>query len=222
MCTKETCKTEYAQIFHFIQSHRNGEVVDGMKARGIEYNMSYGLSITQINNFAKTLSKDNNLAKLLWQEPMRETQLFALHVFDPMNVAANELDSIVNKLYTTELVEQAVFVFLSKADIMAEQVAAWCASNNQLVALTGVMLVTRLSMTRKDLPNHYFGTFFATFAAAIGASSRPLQTEMAKALVAIARRSGEMKQQVSSWIAEQQERYPALCLQIANDELQYV
>lgn len=222
MCTKEASKTEYAQIFHFIQSHRNGEVVDGMKARGIVYNMSYGLSITQINNFAKTLSKDNNLARILWQEPLRETQLFALHVFDPMSIASNELDTIVNGLYTTELVEQAVFVFLSKADIMAEQIAAWCASDNQLVALTGVMLVARLSLVRKDLPNHYFGTFFATFAARIGTELRPLQTEMAKALVAMARRSGEMKQQVSNWIAEQQERYPALCLQIAKDELQYV
>lgn len=221
MCQKENSTTEYAQIFHFIQSHRNGEVVDGMKARSIEYAMSYGLSINQINSFGKTLHKDNSLAHKLWNEPMRETKLFALHVFDPQTISDSEIETLVAELTNNELVEQAVFVLLCKTDILAERIAAWCTSNVQLTALTGFSLISRMALLRKDLPHEYFGTFFAVMGQCLATANRSLQQEMAKAVTAIARRSPELKQQASQWI-ETHSSAEAACIKIASEELQYV
>jgi len=149
----------YAQILHYIKAQRNGETADRMKIMGIEYNMSYGVSLYDIRSFTKELGRNHQVAKQLWKENIRETKLFALYLFEPQQFTIEELNELVLQLNNTELAEQAAFTVFTEADIPQETIMAWCQNASQTVKLAAYNTINRKFKTGK-LADFDFGLFF--------------------------------------------------------------
>lgn len=149
----------YAQILHQIKAQRNGETADRMKKMGIEYNMSYGVSLYDIRSFAKELGRNHQVAKQLWKENMRETKLFALYLFEPQQFSIDEINELVSQLSNLELAEQAAFTILAEADIPQATIMVWCQNASQTVKLTAYNTIIRKLKTGK-IAEFDFGVFF--------------------------------------------------------------
>ena len=66
-----------------LRREMNGAVVDSMREKGIEYALSYGVSIPTIRALARQYAPDDELARLLYQQQVRELQLAALTIASP-------------------------------------------------------------------------------------------------------------------------------------------
>ena len=86
----------------------NGAVVDAMRSRGLDYPLSYGVSVPTIREIAKAYAPAHAFALFLFRQQVRELKLAAAFIDDPSEVTAAQMREWADGLTNTELVEQVV------------------------------------------------------------------------------------------------------------------
>lgn len=84
----------------------NGAVVDAMRSRGLDYPLSYGVSVPTIREIAKAYAPAHAFALFLFRQQVRELKLAAAFIDDPSEVTAAQMREWADGLTNTELVEQ--------------------------------------------------------------------------------------------------------------------
>lgn len=198
--------SRYPQAMRYIMKHQNGEVAHQMTSAGIIYNMSYGVSVIQLREFAKTAGISSSFAEQLWKEKMRETQLLALMIWNPEDVTPEQADSIVSQLITGEMVEIACHHLFCKMSFASEKVAVWAASDEVFVKMAGLFLGSRLAKLKNNLPESFFGSLFEVLIKETAANSIYIKKSIVQLLLAMAARSPQLKEQVVAFVQSLDER----------------
>lgn len=154
-----TAQVLFTDILHYIRHHQDGDVVEKMNKSGIQYNMNYGLSYHLLNQKAKSIGRNHELAVMLWKENIRECRLLYMMLEDAALLSEEDADVIVRTFTNHEIAEiAAMHLFVNYKDAI-RLVARWIGNNNEYVKLTGFALLGRLSLVRKDMPDNDFITF---------------------------------------------------------------
>lgn len=190
----------YPQAMRYIMQHQNGDVAHQMTAAGILYNMNYGVSITQLRDFAKTTGLNSSFAEQLWAENLRETKLLALMIWDPADIAPDKADVLVAQLLTGEMVEIACHHLFCNLSFARAKVAEWAASETMFVKMAGIFLGARLAKLDKNMTDPFFGSLFETIRAQTGINVIYIKKSIVQLLLSIAARSPQLKQQVESFV----------------------
>lgn len=69
----------------------NGAVVDAMRSRGLDYPLSYGVSVPTIREIAKAYAPAHAFALFLFRQQVRELKLAAAFIDDPSEVTAAQM-----------------------------------------------------------------------------------------------------------------------------------
>ena len=96
-----------------LRREMNGAVVDSMREKGIEYALSYGVSIPTIRALARQYAPDDELARLLYQQQVRELQLAALSIASPESVTEEELPFWAKAVTTSNPTGTSLKAFVS-------------------------------------------------------------------------------------------------------------
>lgn len=86
----------------------NGAVVDAMRSRGLDYPLSYGVSVPDDQGDREAYAPAHAFALFLFRQQVRELKLAAAFIDDPSEVTAAQMREWADGLTNTELVEQVV------------------------------------------------------------------------------------------------------------------
>ncbi|MFO7868044.1 MAG: DNA alkylation repair protein [Bacteroidales bacterium] len=153
----------YTRSLSFIRHHRDGETADMMRERGLNYNMIYGVSSAILYRYATKIGKNQELAKMLWQENFREAQLLALMVSDSEIISEEEIEYIVSSFNNHELVEIASLYFLPNIPNVKGKAYKWIEDNKIFVKMTGYMLLHNIFRHKQDITIYEFEKFIPSY-----------------------------------------------------------
>ena len=123
-----------------LRREMNGAVVDSMREKGIEYALSYGVSIPTVRALARQYAPDDELARLLYQQQVRELQLAALSIAVPENVTIDELPFWAKAVTTVEMAENVATVLIARTKIAKEAVGEWLSADNALLRYAAMLV----------------------------------------------------------------------------------
>jgi 3-methyladenine DNA glycosylase AlkD len=142
---------EFSKALQFISHHQDGEIAETLRYRGLQYNMIYGVSSNILYGFTKNISKNQELANLLWKEDFREAKLLALMLADPNTISNSDLEEILHGCNNHELVEIGTLHLFSKLPNAVEKTYEWSLIENEFIKMTAYMMISHLAKELKNV-----------------------------------------------------------------------
>ena len=133
-----------------VHASMNGVISDSMQAKGIHYQLNYGVDIPKLRLIAKKYKADKELAEELWSEEVRELKILATMLYPPVDFTKEMAEKWVREIPTREVREQVcrnLFQSLSFADTLVQ---AWAESEIVEIRITGYWLFARLCIIRSE------------------------------------------------------------------------
>ena len=130
-------------LLYRLRKEMNGAALDTMLYFGADYDRNYGVQIYAIRNLAREIGTDHELAKYFYSQNIREVRLVALWIADAEKVSASDFDFWGEGIINSEVAEQASHALLSRVYCVAELLAAWCSSENALLAYCALLSAAR-------------------------------------------------------------------------------
>lgn len=128
----------------------NGVASTGMRRRGLEYKVNFGLSIQQIKDLSKRYQPDSELAESLWKEDTRELKILATLLY-PMEAftkaKAEEWCYVIPNQEIREQLCNNLYQNIIDANPLAME---WADSSDAEVRTTGYLLLARLFLTKRN------------------------------------------------------------------------
>ncbi len=150
----------YQDILLKIRKLQNGEVVNSMQRRGIEYKVNYGVGIPMLQELAQQYPKNHLLALKLWNKQWRETMILATLLEEPAEVTVNQINFWAKNLPTLEMAEQAAMNLFSQTTFAYPKAIEFCHGKKLVVKIFGLLLAGRLALTDKNATDEQFDPFF--------------------------------------------------------------
>ena len=150
----------FQEILSKIKPLQNGEVVNSMQKRGVDYKVNLGVSIPLLREMADNYPKNHLLALKLWNKQWRETMILATLLEEPCEVTENQMDFWVKNFQSIEIAEQAAMNLFSKTDFAYEKAFEYCLGKKLLVKIVGLLMIGRLALTDREATDEQFDPFF--------------------------------------------------------------
>lgn len=123
---------------------RNGAVADAMRPYGAPRGLNYGVSLPTLRRIVAAEATDDDLARYLWQQDVRELRLAALHLADAAQLADGGADLWIDGIATSEEAEEAAFALLRRAEGFDALFAGWIVrSGRPLVQYAALLAAAR-------------------------------------------------------------------------------
>jgi hypothetical protein len=139
---------------------QNGEVVNSMQKRGVDYKVNFGVSIPLLREMASNYERDHLLALKLWNKQWRETMILATLLEEPGEVTENQIDFWVKSFQSVEIAEQAAMNLFSKISFAYKKAFEYCLGKKLLVKIVGLLMIGRLALTDREATDEQFDPFF--------------------------------------------------------------
>ena len=157
---------------------------------------SFGIGLTKLRKFAKTIGKDAKLAEQLWQERIYEMKILSLLIDDPKAITMEQAETQVEQLqggYLTH-VFSSCDATLAKTPFVIELADKWIDSDDPTRRTCGYGLLYEISKkTKKNAPEEkYFLNHIAQIEKTHKDQSIETLMSMATALMGIGKRSKEL------------------------------
>jgi len=188
----ETEKT-FQQILALIKLHKNGEISEMMRQKGVAYKMNWGASIIDLRDIARQFEPNHLLALKLWNKQWRETMILATMLDDPKQVSEEQMDFWTKSFENTEIAEQASANLWVKTRFAFIKAIEWCRGKKHIAHFTGLHLIGRLASTDKLAIDEMFEPFFEELPTL--AKDKNLHTVFYRSALSLGTRSEELHRQ---------------------------
>jgi 3-methyladenine DNA glycosylase AlkD len=132
-------------------------VRDEAKARyGIVAPRSFGVPVGVIQQLARQLGKDHELAAALWVTEWYEARLLCAYVDLPEKVTAAQMERWVGDFDNWGIVDTICFVLFDRSTLAWGKVEPWCRRNEEFVRRAGFVLLACLGLHDKTAPDSAF------------------------------------------------------------------
>ena len=150
----------FQDILSKIKPLQNGEVVNSMQKRGLEYKVNFGVSVPLLQQLASAYGKNHLVALKLWNKQWRETMILATLIEDPDKVTENQMDFWVKNFPSIEIAEQAAMNLFTKTGMAYQKAFEYCLGKKIVVKIVGLLMIGRLALTDRETPDEAFDPFF--------------------------------------------------------------
>jgi len=131
----------------------NGVASTIMRNSGLNYKLNFGLDAMSIRELAKRFEPDTKLAERLWSENARECKILGTLLYPKTEFTSEKADLWLTDCFNPELMEQLCFNLLQHLDFASEKTQEWIKSENPEIRTAGYMLLLRLILGKKKLPD---------------------------------------------------------------------
>ena len=163
------------------------------KSGGLE---SYGIGLTKLRKFSKTVGKDSKLARQLWQTKIYEMKIIALLIDDPKTISIEQAETQVEQLQGGYLahVFSSCDATLAKAPFVVELADRWIQSDDKVRQRCGYGLLYEISKSKKKSApaDGYFLAHIAQIERTYTKQATTALLSMGGALIGIGKRSKEL------------------------------
>ncbi len=160
---------------------------------------SYGIGLTKLRAYAKTIGRDTKLAKSLWASNYYEMKILSILIDDPKTMTVEQVETQVDQLeggYLTH-VFSTCGAPLAKTPFVVELADSWIDSSDTVRRQCGYGLLYEISKSKKKTaPDEaYFMTHVRKIDESREGASIPLLMAMATALMGIGNRTKKLHQE---------------------------
>ncbi|NNJ96243.1 MAG: hypothetical protein HKP12_03715 [Gammaproteobacteria bacterium] len=157
---------------------------------------SFGIGLTKLRKFSKTVGRDPKLARQLWQSQIYEMKIIALLIDDPKTITIEQAETQVEQLQGGYLahVFSSCDATLAKAPFVVELADKWIKSKDSVRQGCGYGLLYEISKNKKKSApeEEYFLAHVAHIEKTYPKQSTTALMSMATALMGIGKRSKEL------------------------------
>lgn len=141
--TDDTSKRlqEIKQSFRLMM---NGVTAQSMRAKGLDYHVNWGASLSMLRQKACEIGPDYHLAIALWKENVRECKILATMIMPPSEMPSEVVDIWMEQTRSIEIAELAAFNLYQHLPFAADKAYRWIATDKELYQLCGFHILTRL------------------------------------------------------------------------------
>lgn len=125
-----------------LRRERNGVWADTL-VDNCSAGMNYGVSLPTIRAIAREEGKDEEFARMLWQQDVRELKLVALYLIDPESLTMEVCDMIAKGLNDAELAEECAFALLRHSPLLKEIFPLWSSSSKAFLRYAALQAAPR-------------------------------------------------------------------------------
>lgn len=130
--------------------------VDGMARFGIRAKIVYGVAKPKMDELARRIGKDHQLALQLWRTGVHDARILAGMIDEPAQVTATQMDRWVRDFDNWDVCDGTcchLFVFASAA---WQKAIAWSNRKEEFVKRAGFALIAYLAYRDKSAPDAKF------------------------------------------------------------------
>ena len=128
----------------------NGAVVEAMQQRGIEYPLSYGVSIPTIQEIARECPAGHSLALLLFRQQVRELMIAAIYVDRPEWVTRTQMEEWGKSLTNAEIAEQVASGLFFGASEALSVAMEWLSSDQVWLNYAALLMAAKRLMNPRE------------------------------------------------------------------------
>lgn len=206
---------KFQQIIALIKSHKNGEIAEMMKQKGLGYKQIWGASVIDLREIARRFDPDHLLALKLWNKQWRETMILATLLDEPENVTEEQMDFWTKSFDNTEVAEQASANLWVNTKFAFVKSMEWCRGKKHIIRYTGVHLLGRLAITSKTAIDEMFEPALEELQTL--AKDAQLNTVLYRTMVALGSRSTGLNRQCTELAQQLKESANENAAKLGND-----
>jgi 3-methyladenine DNA glycosylase AlkD len=134
----------------WLERHGSKAYREAMLTRyGITAPRSYGVKVGMIQQLAKRLGKDHDLAEALWQTGWYEARMLSSYVDDPALVTAGQMDRWARDFDNWGICDTVCFVLFDKTPHAWRKVDQWSKRREEFVKRAAFALIASLALHDK-------------------------------------------------------------------------
>lgn len=130
-------------LLYRLRKEMNGAALDTMRYFGADYERNYGVQIYAIRRLAEEIGTDDEFARALYTQNIREMRLVALWIADATAVTPTDFDFWATGIINSEVAEQASHALFSRIDSIDTLLQRWCSKGDALCAYCALLAAAR-------------------------------------------------------------------------------
>ena len=139
----------------------NGVVSSIQRNHGLNYKINFGVEIPRLKGIAAKFEKDEELAKRLWQDNIRECKMLAIFLM-PESGYADIAEKWIAEAPFTEIADHLAMTVLCRLPDAATKATQWIQNNEGMFRYCGFMTLTHLFRRGVALSEEQESTFLTT------------------------------------------------------------
>ncbi|TWT80539.1 DNA alkylation repair enzyme [Planctomycetes bacterium CA13] len=183
-------------VVAYLKKNQDSRGIEHWKKQNESELKSYGIGLTILRKFAKTIGRDAKLAKSLWNSNYYEMKIISILIDDPKTMTVEQAESQVEELEGGYLVHvfSTCGAPLAKTRFVVELADNWINSEDSIRCRCGYGLLYEISKSKKkSVPDEaYFLANVADIDKKRNHVSTPVLMAMAAALMGIGMRTKKL------------------------------
>lgn len=123
---------------------------------GIDAPRSFGVPVGVVQQLAKQLGKDHELAAALWRSGWYEARLLAAYVDEVDRVSVAQMDRWARDFDNWGIVDTVCFVLFDRSKHAWGRVAPWCRHRDEFIRRAGFVMLACIGLHDKTAPDAPF------------------------------------------------------------------
>ena len=149
-----------SELIARLRSLKNPANVAGQRRFGITPKTEHlGISMAVLRPLARPHRRNHALAVELWASGIHEARLLAALIEDPEKVNRTQANRWARDFDSWDICDQVCGEVLPYVPFAIEKALAWSRRENEFVKRAGFVLMARMAVRRKDLPDDEFKKF---------------------------------------------------------------
>ena len=153
----------------------------------------FGVSFANVNELARKIKTDHELAQGLWATGNQDAMALATLVADPAAVSSRMLDAWARDVRYAPVGDYFVRKLVVRSRFAGQKAATWSRRKAEFVRRCGFQIVRVLAETDDDLPDSWFLPYLDQIETELQRSPNEARETMNNALVAIGKRSAGLR-----------------------------
>lgn len=186
--------TEVAEVLTWLRRHGSQRNIDGMARYGIvSRHPVLGVSVGELQRYAKTIGRDHTLAVALWRTKIYEARMLCAWIDDPARVTSTQMDRWARDFDNWGICDTVVMHLFDRTPFAWAKVRAWTSSPHEFVKRAGFALIASLAVHDKHSSDATFRPAFKRIARAATDERNFVKKAVNWALRAVGRRSPALR-----------------------------
>ena len=143
-------KTDVQSALAALKRKSSKAVRDGLARYGIPSDHALGVPMNQIQQLAKQLGPDHELAEALWDTGIYEARLLVAYIGEPERLTVAQMDAWCRDFDNWAVVDTLCFVLFNQTPLAWGRVTPWVKNPEEFVRRAGFALLACLSGPRKE------------------------------------------------------------------------
>ena len=144
------------EVISILRALENKDALAGKKYFGINIDKALGLSMPQIRDIAKTITKDHGLAEALWQTDIHDARLLASMVDHPKWVTEKQMDKWAKGFDSWDIVDQTVGDLFDRTQFADAKVFEWAKCEEEFVRRAAFSMIAYMAVHNKKRDDKEF------------------------------------------------------------------